>query len=81
MNTSSESPHHIDLRGTPCPVNFIRCRLTIEALGPRECLHVDLDKGEPEAIVIPGLRAAGHQVEIIVSESDWLRLMVTPGVK
>ncbi len=81
MNKSSVYSKHIDLRGTPCPVNFIRCRLTIEALGPEEYLQVDLDKGEPEELVIPGLRAAGHHVEIILSESNWMRLMVIPGVQ
>ena len=51
----------LDLRGTPCPVNFIRCRLALESMQSGECLDVQLDRGEPEEMVIPGLRDEGHQ--------------------
>jgi TusA-related sulfurtransferase len=53
----------IDLRGTPCPLNFIRSRLALEALRPGEWLQVDLDAGEPDRMVAEGLRQAGHRVE------------------
>ncbi len=53
----------IDLRGTPCPLNFIRSRLALEALDPGAWLQVDLDAGEPEVMVAEGLRQAGHRVE------------------
>ena len=46
--------HYLDLRGTPCPTNFIRCRLALEAMGPGQHFQVDLDRGEPEEMVIPG---------------------------
>ena len=29
----------IDLRGTPCPINFIRCRLALEGLKAKERLQ------------------------------------------
>ncbi len=67
----------LDLRGIPCPVNFIRCRLFIEELEPNDCFHLDIDRGEPEENVLLGLREAGHNVEIILIETDWLRLKVT----
>ena len=69
----------IDLRGTPCPINFIRCRLALEGLKAKERLQGDLDRGEPEAMVVPGLVEAGHRVEIIAQEHTWLRLMETCG--
>ncbi|MCP9927120.1 sulfurtransferase TusA family protein [Cyanobium sp. CH-040] len=53
----------LDLRGTPCPLNFIRSRLALEALGPGEWLQLDLDAGEPEQTVSEGLRQAGHRVQ------------------
>jgi len=34
----------LDLRGTPCPVNFIRCKLALEALQPGDQLSVQLDR-------------------------------------
>ena len=69
----------LDLRGTPCPVNFIRCRLALEALQPGDLLKVQLDRGEPEEMVIPGLREAGHRVEISDDTSSWIVLCVVCG--
>lgn len=54
--------NQLDLRGTPCPVNFIRARLTLEGLAPGQWLQLDLDAGEPEQSVREGLREAGHRV-------------------
>jgi len=54
----------LDLRGTPCPLNFIRSKLALEKLEPGAWLQVDLDAGEPEQLVAGGLRAAGHHVEL-----------------
>ena len=69
----------LDLRGTPCPVNFIRCRLALEALQPGDLLNVQLDRGEPEEMVNPGLREAGHRVEITDDSSSWIVLRVVCG--
>lgn len=52
----------LDLRGTPCPLNFIRTKLTLEKLRPGDWLQVDLDGGEPELMVSEGLRGEGHGV-------------------
>ena len=67
----------LDLRGTPCPVNFIRCKLTLESMQPGEQLAVQLDRGEPEAMVVPGLRDAGHDVVVSDGTSDAVLLLVT----
>ncbi|MEB3326140.1 MAG: sulfurtransferase TusA family protein [Synechococcus sp.] len=53
----------LDLRGTPCPLNFIRTKLALERLGFGEVLMVDLDAGEPQQLVSEGLVSAGHRVE------------------
>ncbi|MEX1318024.1 MAG: sulfurtransferase TusA family protein [Synechococcaceae cyanobacterium] len=58
----------LDLRGTPCPLNFIRSRLALEALEPGAWLQVDLDGGEPELMVAEGLRQAGHRVQRVEME-------------
>jgi TusA-related sulfurtransferase len=52
----------LDLRGTPCPVNFVRTRLALEKLPPGAWLQVDLDAGAPESMVSEGLREEGHEV-------------------
>ena len=62
----------LDLCGTPCPLNFIRCRLTLESMSAGQCLQVDLDPGEPEAMVvisglvvlaIPGIILVAHYLQ------------------
>jgi TusA-related sulfurtransferase len=52
----------LDLRGTLCPVNFVRTRLALEKLPPGAWLQVDLDAGAPESLVSEGLREEGHEV-------------------
>ena len=66
----------LDLCGTPCPLNFIRCRLTLESMVPGQLLQVDLDPGEPEEMVVPGLRRDGHQVEVQLISEARVRLSV-----
>ena len=66
----------LDLCGTPCPLNFIRCRLTLESMVPGQLLQVDLDPGEPEQMVVPGLRRDGHQVEVQLISEARVRLSV-----
>lgn len=53
----------LDLRGTPCPLNYIRAQLALETVTPGAWLQLDLDRGEPEEMVTAGLRQAGHAVE------------------
>lgn len=77
-------PHAcLDLRGTPCPLNFIRTRLALEKI-PRGCLlQVDLDRGDPERMVAEGLRGDGHAVSVApLPDSDGeaaVRLLVRRG--
>jgi len=71
--------HSLDLRGTPCPVNFIRCKLALEALQSGEQLNVQLDRGEPEEMVVPGLKDAGHDVQVLAGEEAWVALVITCG--
>ncbi|MFM9072578.1 MAG: sulfurtransferase TusA family protein [Cyanobium sp.] len=52
----------LDLRGTPCPLNYVRSRLALERLPVGSWLQVDLDAGEPEAMVAESLRGEGHHV-------------------
>ena len=79
MNLDSPTNQEIELRGLPCPINFIRCRLALEELNPLDLLQVDLDRGEPEMMVISGLKKEGHQVEIVLQEDSWIRLNVICG--
>jgi TusA-related sulfurtransferase len=66
----------LDLRGTPCPLNYIRSKLALEKLEPGAWLHVDLDTGEPEQMVASGLKGDGHHVEREALSPEAVRLRV-----
>ena len=66
----------LDLRGTPCPLNFIRSKLALEKLDAGAWLQVELDQGEPEQMVASGLREAGHRVELQAGEAGAVRLLI-----
>ncbi len=67
---------YINLRGAPCPINFVKCQLALEKLDDNQTLQVDLDRGEPEEMVIPGLKEQGYIIQIVFFKSNWLRFIV-----
>ncbi len=77
MHQQRSFDSYLDLRGTPCPVNFVRCNLALEKLLDGEVLKVDLDKGEPEDMVIAGLEAKGYKINITSRELSWLTLLIS----
>ena len=81
MIYKGSSNSFIDLRGTPCPVNFVRCKLAIEELSYQDYLEVYLDKGEPEEMVVSGLKSEGHHVEIVHEDISWIKLNIFCGVR
>ena len=66
----------LDLRGTPCPINFVRTKLRLEQLSPGSLLEVWLDPGEPIEQVPDSLKMAGYSVEQIEDRSDFFVLSV-----
>ena len=54
----------LDLTGVPCPMNWVRTRLTLEDLAPGESLEVLLDAGEPLDSVPRSAREDGHEVTV-----------------
>ena len=76
MSAAPQPSRCLDLRGTPCPLNFIRSKLALEKLEPGAWLQVDLDAGEPEQMVASGLREAGHRVEAQAGEGGGVRLLI-----
>ena len=78
MSGSASQP--LDLRGTPCPLNYIRTRLALEKLPAGAELEVWLDRGEPERLVSEGLRQEGHAVALAPLEGDAVRLTVRSAV-
>ena len=66
----------LDLRGTPCPINFIRSKLQLEKMQSGELLEIWLDGGEPIEQVPSSLKMEGYQVESIDKQDDFFTLLV-----
>ena len=66
----------LDLRGTPCPLNFVRTKLYLEQMKPGSLLEVWLDPGEPIEQVPDSLTMAGYQVEQINERDEFFALQV-----
>lgn len=73
---SSSADQQIDLRGTPCPLNFVRTKLTLEKMDPGSLLEVWLDPGEPIEQVPDSLRMNGYSVETIDDRAGYFSLQV-----
>ena len=66
----------LDLRGTRCPLNYVKTRLQLERMAVGERLEVWLDHGEPEAQVPRSLRMDGHEVSFLDPGEAWVRIEV-----
>ncbi len=60
----------LNLRGTPCPINFVRTKLKLETMAPRQILEVWLDAGEPIEQVPDSLRMEGYIIQSIDENRD-----------
>jgi TusA-related sulfurtransferase len=52
----------LDLRGTPCPLNFVKTKLRLQRMPVGDILEVWLDPGEPMEQVPDSLRVEGVEV-------------------
>ena len=66
----------LDLRGTPCPINFVRTKLQLENMTAGERLEVWLDAGEPIEQVPTSLTVEGYQIESIEDRDSFFVLKV-----
>ncbi|BAZ45889.1 hypothetical protein NIES4102_29170 [Chondrocystis sp. NIES-4102] len=72
----SRADAHLDLRGTPCPINFVRTKLRLEQMSPGTLLEVWLDPGEPIEQVPDSLTMEGYQLEGINECQGYFSLLV-----
>jgi TusA-related sulfurtransferase len=66
----------LDLRGTPCPINFVRTKLRLEQMNPGSVLEIWLDGGEPIEQVPDSLTMEGYQILKIEDCADYFLLLV-----
>ncbi len=52
----------LDLRGTPCPINFVKTKLALDGLAEGELLEIIIDEGEPCKNVPRSVKDEGHKI-------------------
>ncbi|MGD1907823.1 MAG: sulfurtransferase TusA family protein [Leptolyngbyaceae cyanobacterium] len=66
----------LDLRGTPCPINFVRTKLQLERMAVGSRFEVWLDQGEPVEQVPDSLIMNGYDVEQIANQEAFAVLII-----
>lgn len=75
-NNYSKPDACLNLRGTPCPLNFVRTKLRLEQMPPDSLLEVWLDSGEPIEQVPDSLVISGYTIEKIEDRQEFFALLV-----
>ncbi len=76
MTIQTQPYESLDLRGTPCPLNFVRTKLKLEQLPPGTLLEVWLDPGEPIEQVPDSLKMSGYPIESLEAREGFFALQV-----
>ncbi|MEJ5351143.1 MAG: sulfurtransferase TusA family protein [Melioribacteraceae bacterium] len=63
----------LDLKGVPCPLNYVRTKLKLETMQSGDILEVILDDGQPIKNVPLSLKQDGHEILIQekINERFW----------
>ena len=67
---------HLDLKSVPCPLNVVKIKLALEKLSKNEQLVVELDKGEPEELVLKNLKKMGFFFKQIKENEKFIRIKI-----
>ena len=67
---------YLDLKSVPCPLNVVKIKLALEKLSKNEQLIVELDKGEPEEMVLKNLKEMGYLYEQIKEYEKFLKIKI-----
>ena len=69
----------IDLRGTPCPLNWVKSKLRLETMSPGGLLEVTIDDGNPARNVPRSAAAEGHRIVSITPLGSSVRVLIERG--
>ena len=67
---------YLDLKSVPCPLNVVKIKLALEKLSNNEQLIVELDKGEPEEMVLSNLKEMGFFFKQIKEHEKFLQIKI-----
>ena len=71
-----DSSKYLDLKSVPCPLNVVKIKLALEKLSNNEQLIVELDKGEPEEMVLSNLKEMGFFFKQIKEHEKFLKIKI-----
>jgi len=66
----------LDLKGVPCPLNFVKTKLKLEGMEAGKILEVVLDDGEPITNVTASVKEEGHQILKVEKTSEYWKLII-----
>ena len=72
MNSSK----YLNLKSVPCPLNIVKIKLALEKLSKNEQLIVELDKGEPEEMVLKNLKEMGCLFKQIKENEKFIKIKI-----
>ena len=67
---------HLNLKSVPCPLNVVKIKLALEKLSKNEQLIVELDKGEPEEMVLNNLKEIGCSFKQIKENEKFIKIKI-----
>ena len=67
---------HLDLKSVPCPLNVVKLKLALEKLSNNEQLIIELDKGEPEEMVLKNLKQMGRLFKRIKENEKFIKIRI-----
>ena len=67
---------HLDLKSLPCPLNVVKIKLALEKLSKNEQLIVEIDKGEPEEMVLNNLKEMGCLFKQIEESEKFIKIKI-----
>ncbi|KGF89424.1 MULTISPECIES: sulfurtransferase TusA family protein [Prochlorococcus] len=67
---------YLDLKSVPCPLNVVKIKLALEKLSKNEQLIVELDRGEPEEMVLNNLKEIGCLFKQIKENKKFLKIKI-----
>tara|TARA_B100000945_G_scaffold152990_1_gene122694 strand:- start:299 stop:529 length:231 start_codon:yes stop_codon:yes gene_type:complete len=68
--------NYLDLKSVPCPLNVVKIKLALEKLSKNDQLIVEIDKGEPEEMVLHNLKEMGCLFKQIKEYENYLKIKI-----
>jgi len=66
----------LDLKGVPCPLNFVKTKLKLETMDAGGVLEVLLDDGEPITNVTASVKEEGHRILKVEKTNTHWKLVI-----